>query len=100
MAVLIQGGTVVTAEGETRADVLCVGETIAAIGPDQADLTGNVAVEPARGHLLTCFSIGVGVPGGSTVGPSVSFRDVPCLPEAPPTFANDIQTTHGMRANL
>jgi hypothetical protein len=30
---LIRGGTVVTAEGEFRADVLCVGETVAAVGP-------------------------------------------------------------------
>ncbi len=32
MAVLVRGGTVVTAEGETRADVLCQGEQILAIG--------------------------------------------------------------------
>ncbi len=32
MTVLIRGGTVVTAEGEARADVLCVDESIAAIG--------------------------------------------------------------------
>ncbi len=31
---LIRGGTVVTADGESRADVLVVGEQIAAVGPD------------------------------------------------------------------
>ncbi len=34
MTVLIKGGTVVTADHSTRADVLCDGETIAAVGPD------------------------------------------------------------------
>ena len=34
MAILIKGGTVVTAEGESRQDVLIVGETIAAVGND------------------------------------------------------------------
>ena len=34
MAILIKGGTVVTAEGESRQDVLIVGETIAAVGKD------------------------------------------------------------------
>jgi len=37
---IIKGGTVVTAEGEARADVLIDGETIAAVGPD---LDGNGA---------------------------------------------------------
>jgi len=40
MATLIRGGTVVTAEGEARADVLIEGETIAAVG---ADLDSNGA---------------------------------------------------------
>jgi dihydropyrimidinase len=42
MSILIRGGTVVTAEGEFKADVYVEGETIAAIGPDldvQADRT-------------------------------------------------------------
>jgi dihydropyrimidinase len=34
MAILIRGGTVVTTEGEFPHDVLVVGETIAAVGPD------------------------------------------------------------------
>lgn len=34
MKTLIQGGTVVTSEGEQRADVLIVGETIAQVGPN------------------------------------------------------------------
>ena len=32
--ILLRGGTVVTAESEARADVLVVGETVAAVGPD------------------------------------------------------------------
>ena len=34
MSILIRGGTVVTAEGEQRADVLCKDGLIAAVGPD------------------------------------------------------------------
>ena len=34
MTILIKGGTVVTAESETRADVLIEGETVAAVGKD------------------------------------------------------------------
>ena len=34
MSILIRGGTVVTTEGEMRADVLVEGETIVAVGPD------------------------------------------------------------------
>lgn len=34
MTVLVRGGTVVTAEGQTRADVLCEGESILAIAQD------------------------------------------------------------------
>ena len=34
MSVLIKGGTIVTAENETRADLLIVGEKIAAVGED------------------------------------------------------------------
>ena len=34
MSVLIKGGTVVNATGESRADVLVEGETIAAVGPN------------------------------------------------------------------
>jgi dihydroorotase-like cyclic amidohydrolase len=30
---VIKGGTVVTADGQSKADVLVVGETIAAVGP-------------------------------------------------------------------
>ena len=36
-ALLIQGGIVVNADGETRADVLCVDGRVAAIGPDLRD---------------------------------------------------------------
>ena len=34
MAILIRGGTAVTADAEQRADILIEGETIAAIGPN------------------------------------------------------------------
>ena len=34
MAIIIKGGTIVTAEHTFRGDVLCVGESIAAIGLD------------------------------------------------------------------
>ena len=34
VAILIKGGTVVTAEGESKQDVLIIGETIAEVGND------------------------------------------------------------------
>ncbi len=40
MALLIRGGTVVTADGETRADVLCGGGLIARVGPALEAPTG------------------------------------------------------------
>ena len=45
MALLIQGGTVVTAEGESRADILCEGETIVAVGPNLEVPTGAEIVD-------------------------------------------------------
>ena len=47
---LIRGGTVVTAEGENRADVLISGEKVAAIPRRRAsELPGE---EPEEGHLM------------------------------------------------
>jgi len=48
---LIRGGTVVTAEGESRADVLIDGETIAAIGPD-LDATGAEVVDAGGCYVM------------------------------------------------
>jgi dihydropyrimidinase len=55
MSILIRGGTVVTAESESRADVLVVGETIAAIGPD-LDVPAGARVIDADGAYV--------IPGG------------------------------------
>jgi dihydropyrimidinase len=42
MSILIKGGTVVTAESETRADVLIEGEVVTAVGKDLASLGARV----------------------------------------------------------
>lgn len=55
MALIIRGGTVVTAEREARADVICEGETIVAVGPD-LDVPAGAEVVDAAG----CYV----VPGG------------------------------------
>lgn len=52
MAVLIQGGTVVTAEGEFRADILCEGDTIAAIGADLEVPTGAEVVDAGGCYVM------------------------------------------------
>jgi dihydropyrimidinase len=49
--ILIRGGTVVTADGEQRADVLVVDETIAAVGPD-LDAPAGARVIDAGGALV------------------------------------------------
>ncbi len=51
MSLLIRGGTVVTAEHSFRADVLCDGGIIAAIGPDLEVPTGAAIVD-AGGMLV------------------------------------------------
>jgi len=51
MAVVIKGGTVVTGDDTFRADVLCVGETIAAIGPNLEVPTGAEIID-AGGALV------------------------------------------------
>ena len=48
MAVIIKGGTVVTADDTYRADVLCIGETIAAIG-ENLDVPAGAEVIDAGG---------------------------------------------------
>ena len=46
---VIKGGTLVTAEGESRADVLIDGETVAAIGPD---LDGDEVLDASGAYVL------------------------------------------------
>ena len=42
---LIRGGTVVTAEGEFRSDVLCYGETVHSVGPDLEAPPGTLVID-------------------------------------------------------
>ena len=51
MEVIIKGGTVVTADDTYRADVLCIGETIAAIGED-LEVPAGAEVIDASGALV------------------------------------------------
>lgn len=51
-ATLLRGGTVVTAEAETRADVLIVGETVAAVGPGLEAPAGAQVVDCGGAYLL------------------------------------------------
>ncbi|MBL8785977.1 MAG: dihydropyrimidinase [Deltaproteobacteria bacterium] len=51
MAVLVRGGTVVTADGETRADVLCEGETILAVASD-IDAPGAQIVDAGGCYVM------------------------------------------------
>ncbi|MGK0362248.1 MAG: dihydropyrimidinase, partial [Bradymonadia bacterium] len=51
MALLIRGGTVVTAEGESRADVLCVDGIIQDIGADLDD-TGHDVVDAGGCYVM------------------------------------------------
>ncbi len=48
---IIKGGTVVTAEGEARADVLIDGETIAAVGTD-LDATGAEVLDASGAYVM------------------------------------------------
>jgi dihydropyrimidinase len=52
MTVLIRGGTVVTAEGEARADVLCVDERIAAVGPGLEAPLGARIVDAGGAYVM------------------------------------------------
>ena len=49
---LIKGGTVVTADREWKADVLIVGETIAAVGADLAAPAGATIVDASGAYVL------------------------------------------------
>lgn len=49
---LIRGGTVVTAEDERRADVLIVGEKIAAIGPDLEAPSGGRTIDAGGAYVM------------------------------------------------
>lgn len=51
MALLIRGGTVVTAEGESRADIVCEGGLIKAIGQD-LDATGHDVVDAGGCYVM------------------------------------------------
>jgi hypothetical protein len=52
MATVIRGGTVVTADGEQRADVLVVGETIAAVGPDLPAPAGTEVIDATGAYVM------------------------------------------------
>ena len=80
MAIVIRGGTVVTADRTTRADVLIEGETIAAIGEN---LTGDTVIDAAG-----CFVM----PGG--IDPHTHLE----MPFMGTTTADDYAT--GTRAAL
>ena len=51
-AKLIKGGTVVTAEGETRADVLIVGEKIAAVGENLDTPAGAETIDASGAYVM------------------------------------------------
>ncbi len=52
MPILIRGGTAVTAEGEFRHDVLIVGETIAAVGPDLEAPAGARIIDAGGAYVI------------------------------------------------
>ncbi len=52
MAILIQGGTVVTAEGESRADVLVDGEHIVAVGADLEAPAGAEIIDAGGSYVM------------------------------------------------
>ena len=49
---LIRGGTVVTAEGERRADVLVVGETVGAVGPELEAPAGARIIDAGGAYVM------------------------------------------------
>ncbi len=51
-ALLIRGGTVVTAEAERRADVVVIGETIVAVGPDLEAPGGARVIEAGGAYVI------------------------------------------------
>ncbi|MFT7519755.1 MAG: dihydropyrimidinase, partial [Kiritimatiellia bacterium] len=52
MSVLIRGGTVVTAEGEFKADVLVQGELIAAVGPNLEAPAGARIIDAGGAYVM------------------------------------------------
>jgi dihydropyrimidinase len=50
--ILIKGGTVVTAEGERRADVLIRGEVIAAVGPELEAPAGARIIDAGGAYVM------------------------------------------------
>lgn len=51
-SILIKGGTVLTAENENRADVLIVGEKIAAVGPDLQAPAGARVIDASGAYVM------------------------------------------------
>jgi dihydropyrimidinase len=51
-SILIRGGTVVTADGEYRADVLVQGETIAAVGPELDAPAGARVIDAGGAYVM------------------------------------------------
>ena len=51
-SILIRGGTVVRATGETREDVLVVGETIAAVGHDLDAPAGTRTIDAGGAYVM------------------------------------------------
>ncbi len=51
-AIVIKGGTVVTADGQQRADVLVVGEQIAAVGADLEVPTGARVIDTSGAYVM------------------------------------------------
>ena len=51
-SILIRGGTVVTAEAEYRSDVLVVGETIAAVGPNLEAPAGARIIDAGGAYVM------------------------------------------------
>ena len=53
-AVLIRGGTVVTADQEQKADVLCVNGKVVALGPDAASLApaGTTTIDASGQYVM------------------------------------------------
>ena len=52
MSTIIKGGTVVTADGQFRADVLVSGETIAAVGPELEVPAGARVIDASGAYVM------------------------------------------------
>jgi dihydropyrimidinase len=51
-SILIRGGTVVSTEGEQRGDVLLIGETIAAVGPNLEAPAGTKTIDASGAYVM------------------------------------------------